>query len=195
MEARIDKESVSLFDKIAQVKDNPAAADPCDIDPGPGIESFVVLNAAEKVECTWPKLREAPSPKRKASAEPAAARNPWAAKSRIWAGPRWTWATSPTTTRYLRGALRYGTVPVVRATGGLDDSVIDYGQSPDLADGVKFYEYTSRALAKAIRKALAIYDQPELLRQFRRNAMRADFTWGKVRGEYVKVYGQTLKTS
>src|SRR5208283_661381 len=80
VEARIDKESVSLFDKIAQVKDDPAAADPCDIDPGPGIESFVVLNAAEKVECTWPKLREAPSPKRKASAEPAAARNPWAAK-------------------------------------------------------------------------------------------------------------------
>jgi starch synthase len=92
-------------------------------------------------------------------------------------------------------SLRYGTVPVVRATGGLDDSVIDYGQSPDLADGVKFYEYTSRALAKAIRKALAIYDQPELLRQFRRNAMRADFSWGKTVGEYVKVYGQTLKTS
>ena len=67
VEARIDKESVSLFDKIADIKDDPASADPCDIDPGPGIDSFVVLSAAEKVDCMWPKLREPPlPPKRKA---------------------------------------------------------------------------------------------------------------------------------
>ena len=90
-------------------------------------------------------------------------------------------------------SLRYGTIPIVRATGGLDDSVIDYGQNAESANGVKFFEYTSRALAKAIRKALAIYDRPDLLRQFRRNAMKADFSWEKTVGEYVKVYGQTLK--
>ena len=90
-------------------------------------------------------------------------------------------------------SLRYGTIPIVRATGGLDDSVIDYGQDPEGANGVKFFEYTSRALAKAIRKALAIYEQPELLREFRRNAMQADFSWAKTVGEYVKVYGQALK--
>jgi starch synthase len=90
-------------------------------------------------------------------------------------------------------SLRYGTIPIVRATGGLDDSVIDYGQNPAAANGVKFYEYTSRALAKAIRKALAIYGQPELLRQFRRNAMKADFSWAKTVGEYVKVYAEALK--
>ena len=70
-------------------------------------------------------------------------------------------------------SLRYGTIPIVRATGGLDDSVIDYGQNPEAANGVKFYEYTSRALSKAIRKALAIYQEPELFREFRRNAMKA----------------------
>jgi starch synthase len=90
-------------------------------------------------------------------------------------------------------SLRYGTIPVVRATGGLDDSVIDYTQDADRANGVKFYEYTARALAKAIRKALAIYAQPELLRQFRRNAMRADFSWSKTVEEYVRVYDETLK--
>jgi starch synthase len=90
-------------------------------------------------------------------------------------------------------SLRYGTIPVVRATGGLDDSVIDYSQDPSRADGIKFYEYTSRALAKAIRKALAIYERPELLREFRRNAMKADFSWAKTVEEYVRVYDQTLK--
>jgi len=90
-------------------------------------------------------------------------------------------------------SLRYGTIPVVRATGGLDDSVIDYTQDAERADGLKFYEYTSRALAKAIRKALAIYAQPELLRAFRRNAMKADFSWAKTVEEYVKVYDSMLE--
>jgi starch synthase len=90
-------------------------------------------------------------------------------------------------------SLRYGTIPVVRATGGLDDSVIDYGQNAETANGVKFFEYTSRALAKAIRKALAIYERPELLRQFRRNAMQADFSWDKTVGEYVEVYRSASK--
>lgn len=90
-------------------------------------------------------------------------------------------------------SLRYGTIPIVRATGGLDDSVIDYGQNVENADGVKFYEYTSRALAKAIRKALAIYERPDLLRHFRRNGMKADFSWEKTVGEYLKVYTHTQK--
>jgi len=91
VEARIDKESVSLFDKIADVKDDPVSADPCDIDPGPGIESFVVLTAAKKVECTWPKVREpqASSSKHKPAPEPAVARNPWAGKIKNLGWARW----------------------------------------------------------------------------------------------------------
>ena len=82
VEARIDKEAVSLFDAITDVKEGPTSADPCDIDPEPGIESFVVLTSAQKVDCMWPKPREpAPTPKRKAAAVDAAmARNPWIAK-------------------------------------------------------------------------------------------------------------------
>jgi starch synthase len=90
-------------------------------------------------------------------------------------------------------SLRYGTIPIVRATGGLDDSVIDFGEKPDKANGIKFYEYTSRALAQAIRKSLAVYGQPELLRQYRRNAMKADFSWGKTVDEYLEAYQTVLK--
>ena len=85
-------------------------------------------------------------------------------------------------------SLRYGTIPVVRATGGLDDSVIDYSQDPQKANGIKFNEYSSQALAKAIRKALAVYERPELFRRYRRNAMKADFSWEKTVDEYVRVY-------
>ncbi len=85
-------------------------------------------------------------------------------------------------------SLRYGTIPIVRATGGLDDSVIDFTQDATRATGIKFQEYSARALAKGIRKALAIYEQPALLRRYRENAMRADFSWDKTVGEYIKVY-------
>lgn len=85
-------------------------------------------------------------------------------------------------------SLRYGSIPIVRATGGLDDSVIDYTQDPNHSNGIKFYEYSARALAKAMRKALSIYQQPSLLRRFRQNAMRTDFSWDKTVDEYLKVY-------
>jgi starch synthase len=85
-------------------------------------------------------------------------------------------------------SLRYGTIPVVRATGGLDDSVIDYTQDPKRANGIKFQEYSARALAKAMRKSLALYELPQLLRRFRRNAMKADFSWEQTVEEYLKIY-------
>jgi len=89
-------------------------------------------------------------------------------------------------------SLCYGTIPIVRAVGGLDDSVIDFAQNAARANGIKFHEYSSRALAKAIRKALALYQHPDLLRQFRRNAMKSDFSWNQTVGEYLKVYA-TIK--
>jgi len=85
-------------------------------------------------------------------------------------------------------SLCYGTVPIVRAVGGLDDSVIDYSQDAARANGIKFHEYSSRALSKAIRKALALYQYPDLLQHFRRNAMKSDFSWEQTVDEYLKVY-------
>lgn len=83
---------------------------------------------------------------------------------------------------------RYGTIPIVRRTGGLDDSVTDPTDDDERADGIKFNEYTARALAKAIRKALVLYEDKELLAAFRENAMRADFSWERTAAEYLRVY-------
>lgn len=90
-------------------------------------------------------------------------------------------------------SLRYGTIPIVRAVGGLDDSVIDWTQNSTAANGIKFHQYTPRALARAIRKALVLFNQPELLKQCRRNAMKADFSWGQTVREYEAVYSGIIK--
>jgi starch synthase len=87
-------------------------------------------------------------------------------------------------------SLRYGTIPIVRATGGLDDSVVDWTQNAQSATGIKFFEYTPRSLAKAIRKALVLYSQPKLLKACRQNAMKADFSWNKTVGAYLSVYAE-----
>jgi starch synthase len=85
-------------------------------------------------------------------------------------------------------SLRYGTVPIVRRTGGLDDTVIDIRENQDRANGVKFSEYSPRATAKGIRKAIAIYQEPELLDHYRLNGMRADFSWDRTAGEFTDLY-------
>ena len=85
-------------------------------------------------------------------------------------------------------SLRYGTIPIVRATGGLDDSVIDPADDAQCATGIKFRQPSSRALAKAIRKALTIHSNPALLLHFRTNGMARDFSWHRTAGEYLKVY-------
>ena len=87
---------------------------------------------------------------------------------------------------------RYGTIPIVRRTGGLDDSVTDVTDSGERADGIKFSEYSARALAKAIRKALVLYENKDLFALYQRNAMQADFSWEKTAVEYVRVYEQAL---
>jgi len=85
-------------------------------------------------------------------------------------------------------SLRYGTIPDVRITGGVDDSVVDLVEDAKRANGIKFKEYSVRALAKAIRKALVLTKEPALLQHYRRNAMKADFSWERTAEQYVEVY-------
>jgi starch synthase len=89
-------------------------------------------------------------------------------------------------------SLRYGTIPIVRITGGLDDTVVDIRENPRTANGIKFGEYSSRALAKAVQKAEALYHSPDLLGHYRQNAMEADFSWERTAGDYVRAYRQSL---
>jgi starch synthase len=87
-------------------------------------------------------------------------------------------------------SLRYGTIPIVRRTGGLDDSVTDIRDDPERADGIKFDEHSPRALARGVQKALALYRQTELLAHYRKNAMMADFSWERTAEKYIGVYGK-----
>ena len=90
-------------------------------------------------------------------------------------------------------SLRYGTIPIVRVTGGLDDSVTDVSEDPEIADGIKFTEYSSRALVKAIRKALVLYEDHQLLKHFRQNAMTVDFSWEHCTHEYEAAFERAIE--
>jgi starch synthase len=85
-------------------------------------------------------------------------------------------------------SLIYGTVPVVRRTGGLDDSVIDATDDADAANGIKFTDYTVRALAKAIRKGLSLFEDASAMERYRANGMKTDFSWSRTREDYIRAY-------
>ena len=89
-------------------------------------------------------------------------------------------------------SLRYGAIPIVRATGGLDDSVVDITEAVDKANGIKFTDYSAPALAKAMRKALVLYQEPHLLNHYRKNGMQADFSWAKTTHQFERVYRAIL---
>jgi starch synthase len=88
-------------------------------------------------------------------------------------------------------SLRYGTIPIVRRTGGLDDTIIDIVESDRLANGIKFTDYSTHSLSKAIRKALVLFESAELLGRYRRNGMSVDFSWGESVRHYLRAYGET----
>lgn len=85
-------------------------------------------------------------------------------------------------------SLRYGTIPIVRATGGLDDTIIDDTEDDLRANGLKFHEYSALALIQAMRKALRIHADTPLLLRYRQNGMVADFSWNQTAGEYIRAY-------
>lgn len=87
-------------------------------------------------------------------------------------------------------SLRYGAIPIVRRTGGLDDTVIDATDDATAANGIKFSEPTPAALAKAIRKAILLFQDPELLNRYRLNGMTANFSWDKAVKEFETVYSR-----
>ncbi|MFO1499699.1 MAG: glycogen synthase GlgA [Verrucomicrobiota bacterium] len=89
-------------------------------------------------------------------------------------------------------SLRYGTIPIVRVTGGLDDSVTAPADDVATADGLKFSEHSPRALARAIRKALVLYERPDLMEHFRQNGMETDFSWTRTAGEYLQLFQDLL---
>jgi starch synthase len=85
-------------------------------------------------------------------------------------------------------SLRYGTVPVVRAVGGLDDTVQPYTARARRANGFKFKEASPRAFVRTLRQALRLYHSGTDWRRLMLNGMAADHSWKTSAREYVKVY-------
>jgi starch synthase len=89
-------------------------------------------------------------------------------------------------------SMRYGTVPVVRATGGLDDTVEHWDAERGAGTGFKFEPYTAHAMMEKLREALFWYRRPEAWRRIQSNGMRADNSWEEAARKYVRVYEALL---
>ncbi|MGB9075057.1 MAG: glycogen synthase GlgA [Terriglobales bacterium] len=85
-------------------------------------------------------------------------------------------------------SLKYGTVPVVRATGGLDDTIEPWDARTGKGTGFKFSEYTGEALLATIKQALLAYRDQSSWQTLMRNGMSRDFSWGASAREYGKIY-------
>lgn len=90
-------------------------------------------------------------------------------------------------------SLRYGTVPVVRATGGLDDTIEPFDRATGRGTGFKFSEYTGEALLGALGEALAVYADKTLWRRLQTNGMAKDFSWNASALEYGRLYDLARK--
>jgi starch synthase len=85
-------------------------------------------------------------------------------------------------------SLKYGTVPIVRATGGLDDTIDPWDARIGKGTGFKFSDYNGEALLTTTRQALLAYQDPSSWQTLMRNGMGRDFSWGASAREYGKVY-------
>lgn len=92
-------------------------------------------------------------------------------------------------------SLKYGTIPVVRATGGLDDTIIHYDPATKKGNGFKFTRYDAKEFLNTIKMAIDFYAQPEHRRQLLRNAMTADFSWERSAEAYLQLYRKALGSS
>jgi starch synthase len=85
-------------------------------------------------------------------------------------------------------SLKYGTVPIVRATGGLDDTVDPWDPRTKKGSGFKFQEYTGDALLRSVHQAFEVYRDPTSWQKLMRNGMSKDFSWRVAAREYIRLY-------
>jgi starch synthase len=90
-------------------------------------------------------------------------------------------------------SLRYGTIPVVRATGGLDDTIVSYDPITKKGNGFKFKNYNSKEFLNQIKEAIQYFYQPEHWNCLIKNAMNSDFSWERSAEAYLELYKKALK--
>jgi starch synthase len=90
-------------------------------------------------------------------------------------------------------ALRYGTVPVVRATGGLDDTIVPFRSESGEGNGFKFSAYQPQALLSAVSDAVDLFSDAKNWKKLRANGMKADFSWDRSAQSYRALYQSALE--
>ncbi len=89
-------------------------------------------------------------------------------------------------------ALRYGTIPIVRSTGGLADTIVDYVQGNPESNGFSFSQYTADALTKTVARAVEVFGRTAEWSALVRTALADDFSWGSSAGCYVDSYSDAV---
>ncbi|MDR1600164.1 MAG: glycogen synthase GlgA [Oscillospiraceae bacterium] len=87
-------------------------------------------------------------------------------------------------------AMRYGTVPVVRETGGLRDTVLSYNETTGEGNGFSFFSYNAHDMLHTLERAVDFYkNHPQVWRTLMKRGMETDFSWSRSAKEYVRLYG------
>ena len=89
-------------------------------------------------------------------------------------------------------SLRYGTVPVVRATGGLYDTISEFNPKRGRGVGFRFTDYEPESFWHATKKAIDLFYKPETWQQIMKNGMAKDFSWHSSAKQYLKLYEKTV---
>ncbi len=92
-------------------------------------------------------------------------------------------------------SLRYGTIPVVRATGGLADTIEDFNPGEGSGTGFVFKQYSPGALLKAVERAAGCFRDEEAWSRLVRNAMAKDFSWRASAEKYIGLYRRAIENT
>ncbi len=91
-------------------------------------------------------------------------------------------------------SLKYGTIPIVRKTGGLADTVIDYNPDNKAGNGLVFTKYTSREMLQALMRAIKLYKNKKEWCRLMLQAMKYDFSWETSAQKYIQLYNRVMRT-
>jgi len=89
-------------------------------------------------------------------------------------------------------SLKYGPPPIVRATGGLADTIDDIDPSTGTGTGFVFEEYEPAAMLEAIRRAIGLFGRKRVWRKIMKRAMTRDFSWNRSADQYIELYHKAL---
>ncbi|MFC1724507.1 glycogen synthase GlgA [candidate division KSB1 bacterium] len=90
-------------------------------------------------------------------------------------------------------SLKYGTVPIVRLTGGLADTIKNYNPKTGEGNGFTFLKYSEDEMIKAVKHAIKLFEDNKEWIKFVKKGMKTDFSWSKSAKNYTKLYEQTIK--